>query len=111
MTKIEVDFPDEYGPGTSTIGPDEHHPAADSALRWYKQWVLEDVHRYVMAREAIASTALSGNRTAEICNGTLERLKSGEPVSDRYLLGLVWTLMEMSQDEPPLYEIEASNEP
>jgi len=46
-----------------------------------------------MHKEALASTALSGNRLAEICMGTIDRLAKGEPVSDRYLLGLAWTIL------------------
>lgn len=104
MAKIEVDYPDEHGPGTSTISPTEHHPAADQAMKWYSQWKRADVQRYFMTKEAMASTALSGNRTAEICFGTMERLENSEPVSDRYLLGLTWTLLEMEMDRPPLYQ-------
>lgn len=93
--KIEVEFPDEYGPGTGTIGPDEHHPAADMAMEWYRDWLVSHPLSIHIALESFASTALSGNRMAEICQGTLKRLIAGEPVSDRYLLGLCWMLREM----------------
>lgn len=81
-------------PTISELREKEYHPAAESALVWFKEWQLADLQRYMMVREAIASTALSGNRLAEIANGTLERLDKGEPVSDRYLLGLCWFLKE-----------------
>ena len=71
----------------------EYHPSANSAMRWYREWKL-DIKRYSMAREAIESTALSGNRLSEILSSTMERLEKGEPVSDRYILGLTWFLKE-----------------
>lgn len=45
--------------------------------------------------DAFASCAIEGNRTAEICHETMRRLLNGEPVSDRYALGLMWTLRDM----------------
>jgi hypothetical protein len=47
-----------------------------------------------MWRESFASSALEGNRLAEICGETLERIMTGQPVSDRYLLGLAWAMEE-----------------
>jgi hypothetical protein len=95
----------ESGPGTSTLGVDEHHPAADDAMAYYRGWVRADPERYLTTKEAFASTALSGVRTAEICFGTMERLENGEPVSDRYVLGLCWTLIaleaERVRETPP----------
>lgn len=76
------------------IKPGEHHPAADMALRWYFEWRFADVVRYLQVTEAMASTALSGNRMAEICLSTMKRLEHREPVSDRYVLGLCWYLRE-----------------
>lgn len=29
---------------------------------------------------------------AEVCGETLRRIREGEPVSDRYVLGLAWTV-------------------
>lgn len=81
----------------STIKDNEHHPAADSAMRWFRQWKIEHLHNYLMIRESISSTALSGNRLAQICTGTLDRLEKGDPVSDRYLLGLCWFLRELEE--------------
>ena len=70
----------------------EYHPSASSALSWFNEWKYANVQRYVVMRESVASTALSGNRLAQVLNGTLNRLQSGQPVSDRYLLGLCWFL-------------------
>jgi hypothetical protein len=82
----------------ATLNLGEHHPAADSAMEWYKLWLVKTgPANYILTREAIASSALSGNRLAEICNGTLDRLDKNEPVSDRYLLGLCWMLKEMEE--------------
>lgn len=77
----------EFTTGTLRIG--EPHPAAFLAREWLAGqdsiWLLSGV-------EALASTALAGNRSAQICGETLRRLLNQEPVSDSYLLGLVWFL-------------------
>lgn len=76
-----------------TLSIGEIHPSAHDAMDWYKEFVVSDVKRWMIIQESIASTALSGNRLAEVMFGTVERLKKGEPVSDRYLLGLCWYLI------------------
>ncbi len=79
-----------------TLRADEHHPAADSAKEWFLRWVRKNgADEVLMLQESFASTGLSGNRTAQLCSETLRRLLNGEPVSDRYLLGLVWTIRAM----------------
>jgi len=80
------------------LAENEYHPSADSAMRWYRDFML-DYKNYIMVREAIASTALSGNRLAELCQSTLDRLDKGGPVSDRYLLGLCWFLRELQDSK------------
>lgn len=70
----------------------EFHPIAPSVMQWFREWKRTQGVNYLLVRESIASTALAGNRLAEICNSTLDRLDNGEPVSDRYLLGLCWFL-------------------
>ncbi len=79
--------------GTLEIG--ECHPATDSALKYIKS--LSYNMDWFLIKESIASLALSGNRLAEICFATLERLEKHEPVSDRYLLGLAWTLKDLEK--------------
>jgi len=81
----------------STLKTGEIHPSAGSAMSWLHEWQIADLRRWAVMREAVASTALSGNRLAEICHGTLERLDKNEPISDRYLLGLCWFLKELYQ--------------
>ena len=81
-----------------SLNEGEYHPVAPQALEWFRQWRDSDIKRYYMVRESLASTALSGNRTAEICNSTLTRLDNAEVVSDRYLFGLVWFLRENFND-------------
>lgn len=78
----------------STLTTEEYHPAADSAMVWIKWFISSDPLRWLQIKEALASTALSGNRMAEVCLGTIERLANSEPVSDRYLLGLCWFLRD-----------------
>lgn len=68
----------------------EAHPAAHEAMRW-----LRNHYPMPMLRESLASCAIEGNRLGEICCETIRRLDAGEPVSDRYLLGLCWMLREI----------------
>jgi hypothetical protein len=73
---------DEFAPG-------EPHPAALAAMAWLQKIPLPELFQW---KEAFSSLAIDNNRLAEICLGTLDRLLSGKPVSDRYLLGLAWTI-------------------
>lgn len=79
-----------------TIPADSHHPAADSALAWLQRFMITDIEKWLLIKEAIYSTALSGNKMANYCVGTIERLEAAAPVSDRYLLGLAWVVNGMA---------------
>jgi len=76
-----------------TLDPEEPHPCAHSAFGYVKRQILTQP----MLLEAIASTALSGDRCAEICWSTIERIKNGEVVSDRYVLGLAWLFKQLEE--------------
>jgi hypothetical protein len=79
-------------PGTIRDG--EYHPAADSAMTYVRSLPVVELLQW---QESFASNAIEGNRLAEICNETLRRVLQSEPVSDRYLLGLAWTLKQMKE--------------
>jgi len=83
----------------SEIKEGEFHPAARSAYRWLKGFMISNPQDYLQYKEALASAALSGNRQAEICMGTIERLRLSQPVSDRYLMGLCWTILHLHNHE------------
>jgi len=74
-------------PGTIRAG--EPHPASLQALEYVRNIPFPELTTYQCA---FASAALSGNRLAEVCSETLERLITGKPVSDRYMLGLAWAI-------------------
>ena len=74
----------------------ESHPAAYSALDWLAAVPLA---KRMSWYESFNSNAIEGNRLAEVCAETLRRTMDGEPVSDRYLLGLVWTMQSAERDE------------
>lgn len=76
----------------------EPHPAAPDALRWIRSLPME---RLCIDKEALASCAIEGNRLGEICLETLLRLQRGDPVSDRYILGLAWMLRSFEDEEAP----------
>ena len=74
----------------SILKGQEPHPAYPSALEYLSKLGYEKLMIY---QEAFASTAIKGNRLAEVCAETLDRMLLGwEPISDRYLLGLAWTI-------------------
>jgi hypothetical protein len=72
-----------------TLNANEYHPAADSAKHYLASLGWADL---CIWQESFASCAIEGNRLAEICSETLHRLMGGEPVSDRYILGLAFTI-------------------
>ena len=72
--------------------PTEPHPAHYLALIYMRTKINDP-----LIKEAFASCAIENNRLAEICLETLRRLEAGEPVSDRYLLGLAWALKGMEE--------------
>lgn len=79
--------------GTLRVG--EPHPAAFRAKEYIASLELQNLMMYL---GSFSSCALAGNRLAEICSETLDRLINGKPVSDRYLLGLAWTIKSMEKE-------------
>lgn len=75
--------------GTLNVG--EFHPAASDAMEYIKSLGFE---KLLVWQESFASCAIEGNRLAELCSETLSRIMRGDAVSDRYLLGLAWTIRE-----------------
>ena len=79
--------------GTLKLG--EPHPSSEYALKYIK----ENCGDLFILQESLSSCAIEGNRIAEICGETLDRLITGKPVSDRYVMGLAWFIYEMNQME------------
>lgn len=77
-----------------TIKEGEYHPAANSALRYLRRLGLVKLMQY---QESFSSCAIEGNRLAEICSETLDRVIRKDKISDRYLLGLAWTIKGMEE--------------
>lgn len=78
----------------STLLPGEPHPAAQSALAFVCSHSLPAL---MVWQGTFASCAIEGNRQAEICGETLRRVLEREPVSDRYILGLAWTMRQSEE--------------
>jgi len=76
--------------GTLIAG--EPHPACYIARVYIEQNMTPDVI------EAFSSCAIEGNRMAEISMVTWNRLQNKEPVSDRYLMGLAWSVFEIKSN-------------
>lgn len=76
-------------PERGTLEQTEQHPAAFMALDYIRTIPLQEL---LLKQEALATCAIEGNRLAEVCLATLNRLLNKQPVSDRYLLGLAWFL-------------------
>jgi len=83
-------------PTRGTLKLTEPHPMAYNAMGWMMGF---GPSKLMELREAFATCAIEGNRAAEVCGETLGRLLDGRPVSDRYLLGLAWMLLEMINAE------------
>lgn len=80
-----------------TIKENEYHPAANSALKYLNSLGTLKLMQY---QESFASCAIEGNRLAEICSETLDRIMRKDKTSDRYLLGLAWTIKSMEEACP-----------
>jgi len=70
----------------------EPHPAAFAAQQYLASLAGEG--KLSAWIESFASCAIEGNRLGEVCSETLDRLTHGEPVSDRYILGLAFTILQ-----------------
>jgi hypothetical protein len=70
----------------------EPHPSAHFAYHYIKSLGFT---KQAIVMEALSSSAIDGNRSAEVCAETLRRVMVGEPVSDRYILGLAWYLRDL----------------
>ena len=79
-------MPDEVG----TLPLGEPHPIAYDAQEFISKCNPIELGVW---QESFASTALAGNKLGEVCGETLRRLINGEPVSDRYLLGLAFVIL------------------
>lgn len=79
----------EKGTNRGALRPREPHPAAHTALTYIRSVPVTELALWL---ESFSSSSIEGNRLAEICGETLRRLMRGAPVSDRYLLGLAWTM-------------------
>lgn len=75
-----------------TLEVNEPHPAAYNAREWIGEIPFFGLAKW---QESFSSCAIDGNRLAEVCSETLRRIINNEPVSDRYLLGLVWTMKSL----------------
>lgn len=76
--------------GTLEVG--EIHPAAKMAHDYLKGVPAMEL---LFILSSMSSCAIEHNRLADICAETLRRLLAGEPVSDRYILGLAWVIREI----------------
>ena len=93
MQKLN-DHPEPGSPGTLNIG--EPHPSSPAAFAYVKAQILKNP----LLIESISSVGLSDdNRLAEICGHTLARIINGQPISDRYLLGLAWMIKSLEEHE------------
>ena len=83
---------EEVSRGTLQAG--ETHPSAYTAMRYIRSL---GIGKLFEVQEAFSSCAIEGNRLGEICSETLRRIMNGEPVSDRYAMGLAWALWDMEE--------------
>jgi hypothetical protein len=86
-----------------TLNPGEYHPSANLAMNYLKSRML-DPYKWNLLVEAIANSSLASNRIAQLCYGTIKRLEEKQPISDRYLLGLVIFLKQLDDDREDMYK-------
>ena len=79
-------------PGTLKLG--EPHPLTQVAYQYIASIPSDRLMDYLAN---YSSSAMSGNRLGEVCGETLRRLLHNEIISDRYLLGLEWSLKELEK--------------
>lgn len=81
-----------------TLHENEPHPAALDAKRWLLDYIARhEPPEVFLLLESFASCSIEGNRLADMCGETLRRMLNRGPVSDRYVLGLCWTLRNMEE--------------
>lgn len=78
-----------------TLEENEPHPATALALKFIRSLPIQELIAHL---EALSSVAIGNNRLAEICAETLRRFLHGEPVSDRYFLGLAWLIKVIKEE-------------
>jgi hypothetical protein len=80
---------------SGVLTPIEPHPAYITALEYLRSTPYDEM---AVILESMASCAIEGNRLGEVCAETWRRLQAGEPVSDRYLMGLAWAVWGARND-------------
>ncbi len=79
-----------------TLALAEPHPAYTTALEYLRSIPYAEM---AVILESLASCAIEGNRLGEVCAETWRRLQAGEPVSDRYLMGLAWAVWGVRKED------------
>lgn len=82
----------------SELAPGENHPACEIAKRIVAERIAQ-MGGFILL-ESLSSCAIEGNRLSEICADTLDRVMTGKPVGERYLMGLALMLIEMERIKP-----------
>lgn len=91
-----------------TLGEKEPHPAIESAKRYLFSLNFQEWYKYL---EAFSSCAIEGNRFAEVCAETLNRLLNKQGVSDRYFLGLVWAIRDLKESDNQSLQLTSGKSP
>ena len=103
IRQVIISMSDKVEPERGYLAPGEPHPSAYHARDYIAHMSKKNL---AMWREAFASCAIEGNRLGEICNYTLERLQNGETVSDRYIMGLAFAMIDKRWLQATFNEVE-----
>lgn len=101
---MDADKPVGDQPTRGTLMENEYHPMGPVALQWIASIEPSSLRQ---AYDALCSSALAGNRVAEVTSETLKRIMEGEIVSDRYLLGLAWLLRDLRDNVLSIEQVES----
>lgn len=79
----------------SRLERDESHPAVYKALSYLRKLRIGDL---VTFRDLYYQRALEGDKSAAVAYGTLRMFLEGKEISDRYLLGLTYEMLQEDQN-------------
>jgi hypothetical protein len=91
---------------SDTLEKGEWHPISGRVLDYINSFNIDELLILKNSINKIKHESGCSDKVTDVCMGTLDRIINGEPVSDLYLLGLAWFLMEIVMLQDQLLEEE-----
>lgn len=84
-----------------TLGPTEYHLSAEGAQEYFRSFARKRPEKLLAIKKVIYEAAEDAagpqQKYFQVMRSTWERLREGDPVSDRYLLGLCWYIRDIDE--------------